>query len=152
MNVAEFLSRQRVPFELLPHRTTHTAQRLAQALDVPGDNVAKSVVLKADGRFVLAVLQATHTVDLAMAGQALGAKTVTLAKEDDVIDLFGDCEPGAIPPFGSSYGLETIVDEALTHDEYIVFETNCHDEAVSMHYRDYERLEHPQVASFSHHV
>ena len=152
MNVTEFLTRQRVPFDVLPHRTTFAAQRMAQALDVPGDNVAKTVVVRADERYVLAVLQATHEIDVSKASLALGVRSLTLADEDEVFDLFSDCEPGAVPPFGSGYGLETLVDESLTDDEYTVFESNSHDESVSMRYDDYEELERPQIASFSRHV
>ena len=152
MNIPDFLRQRRVPFDVLPHRMTFTAQTLAQAVAVPGDNVAKTVILKADGNFVLVVLQATHDVDFQRARVALAARAVELATEEDVCELFSDCEPGVAPPFGSLYGIETLVDEPITADEYIVFDGNCHDEAISMHYRDYEEIEHPQVAAFSHHV
>lgn len=37
-----------------------------------------------------------------------------LVAEDEFSRLFADCEPGAIPPLGSAYGIETCMDEALT--------------------------------------
>lgn len=152
MIVKEFLQQQKVPFNELKHPTTYDAQRLAHSLDVPGDNVAKTVVLKADGRYVVAVLQATHSVEFDKAAAALGAERAELASEEEFKDLFPDCELGAVPPFGSRFDLITLVDESLTEDEYIVFEGNKHDEAISMRYQDYAKLEQPRVASFTRHI
>jgi Ala-tRNA(Pro) deacylase len=152
MHVATFLHEQHVPFDTLRHRTTFTAQQMAQTLDVPGDNVAKAVVLKIPGEYLLAVLQATHVVELSKIRDLLGVESVELASEDEMCELFNDCETGAVPPFGSKYGLRTLVDESLTHDEHIVFDGNTHDEAIYMRYQDYARLEVPRVASFTRHV
>jgi Ala-tRNA(Pro) deacylase len=152
MKEQQFLKEQGVWFEAIPHRPTFTAQQTAQAIGVKGDEVAKSVLLRADGTYALAVLQATHHIDLMQAGKVLGAKSVELASEEQLKNLFPDCEVGALPPFGSQYGLKTIVDESLTHDENIVIEGNTHDEAIRMKYADFERLEHPRVAAFSYHA
>lgn len=149
MNVQKFLSEGGRAFEVLKHPTTFTAQQVAQAVHVPGDEVAKTVVLKADGRYVMVVLPSTHQVDLAKARDVLQAGAVALADEGEFVRLFPDCEPGALPPFGSQYGQTTLVDESLTRDEQIVFEGNTHHEAIRMRYRDYEELERPQVADFS---
>ena len=152
MHVQEFLREQGVPFNTLEHPTTFSAQRMAHSLDVPGDNVAKTVVLKVDGEHVLVVLQATHQIDLQMVRESLGAGQVELAPEKELAKLFSDCELGAIPPFGSRYGLKTLVDTALTDDEYIVFEGNRHDESLSMRYFDFSNIEQPRVAAVSRHV
>ncbi|SIO56766.1 Ala-tRNA(Pro) deacylase [Singulisphaera sp. GP187] len=149
MNIQQFLSRGGRAFEVLEHSTTYTAQQVAQAVHVPGDEVAKTVVLEADGRYVMAVLPSTHHVDLEKARGVLQAATVALADEGAFARLFPDCERGALPPFGSQYGLATLVDESLTRDERIVFEGNTHHEAIRMSYRDYEELERPQVADLS---
>lgn len=150
MNVTQYLSDQGVQYQTLPHRPTFDAQRMAQAVHVKGDNVAKTVVLRADGRDVLAVLQATHHVDLDSVRDLLGAASVDLATERELSDKFPDCELGALPPFGSQYGMRTLVDSSLAGDEEIVFEGNTHEEAVRLRFDDYVRLEHPMVASFTH--
>jgi Ala-tRNA(Pro) deacylase len=124
---------------------------MAHVLHLPGEFVAKTVVLHADDQFVLAVLPATHYVDLPMTRAALGSNSVKLALEQELGNRFPDCELGAIPPFGSEYGMETLVDEALTHDETIAFEGNSHEEAFCMQYTDFEQIEQPHVAEFSRH-
>jgi Ala-tRNA(Pro) deacylase len=149
MNVREFLQTESVPFEVLPHHNTYTAQHLAQTLDVPGDNVAKTVLLRVDNEFVLAVLPATHQVSLSMAADCLHAKSVELASEDELTVVFPDCELGVAPPFGKQYGVQTIVDRSLTEDEHIVFEGNSHSEAIYLRYQDYAKIEQPRVESFT---
>jgi Ala-tRNA(Pro) deacylase len=148
MNVREFLHQQHVPFEVLPHRSTHSAQGLARSLDIPGDNVAKSVLLNVDGEFILAVIPASHQISIPAVKSQMSAKHVELATEDELAEVFRDCERGAAPPFGRSYGIRTLVDRSLTEDEHIVFEANSHDEAVYLRYQDYANIERPIVHSF----
>lgn len=151
MKVQQFLNSRGIAFEMLPHEPTFSAQRMAQAVHVSGENVAKPVLLKADGQFVLAVVPATHQIHLEMAREALAAHHLELASEDELANMFPDCELGALPPFGTQYGVETLVDASLAEDDEIVFEGNAHRNAFRMKYRDYEDLEHPQVAVFAYH-
>jgi len=151
MNVQEYLSQRHVPFNSLRHSATFSAEQMAHLLHIPGNLVAKTVVLLADDQYVLAVLPATHYVDLPLAKAALGAHSVKLAIEQELGDRFPDCELGAIPPFGSEYGMETLLEETLTHDESIAFEGNSHEEAICMRYADFEQIEQPRVAEFSRH-
>jgi len=149
MNVQRFLNERGVSFQVLEHAPTYSALRTADDLHVPGDEVAKPVILKADGRYVMALVPAPCRIDMKKAREALHSADCELADESDFERLFPDCERGAMPPFGSQYGLTTMVDEALTHDERVVFEGNSHREAICMPYRDFDRLEHPQVADLS---
>jgi Ala-tRNA(Pro) deacylase len=152
MNVKTFLNSRSVWYDALEHDPTYSAQRMAQALHVPGDEVAKTVLLRADGQYVVAVVPATCNVDLKRAKQALGAKRVELATETEFGEAFPDCEIGAVPPFGSQYGFKTLVDAELARDEQIVFESNSHHEAIRMNYADFVKVEQPQVAAFSVHA
>ena len=151
MIVRQFLTERRIPFTILGHNPTYTAQHLAQAVHVSGDEVAKTVLLKADREFVLAVLQATHRIDMAELASVLGAEEVELATEEEFASIFPDFEPGAVPPLGSQYGMKTLVDRPLIDDESIVFEGNTHSEAIRMSYEDFEDLESPIVGSFTFH-
>ena len=151
MNVKDYLGEQGVPFEVLEHRPTYDASRLAQAVHVSGYEVAKTVLLRADGDYahVVAVLPATHRVDLGKVSKALGGSRVELATEAELAKHCPDCEIGALPPFGWKYGMETLVDESLTADEHIVFESNFHCEAIRMTYEDFHRLAQPLVVAFA---
>src|SRR5690606_21904109 len=126
------------------------AQSLAHAVHVSGNEVAKTVLLRCGRDYALAVLPATHTVDLQAVQQLLGRGPVALATEAECGSRFPDCELGALPPFGSEYGMRTLMDRALLSDEEIVFEGNTHREAIRMRTEDYRRLEQPLVGDFSH--
>jgi Ala-tRNA(Pro) deacylase len=152
MRLDELLTSRHIHFDRMPHRPAYTANRMAQALHVRGKDVAKTVLLRTGHGHVLAVLPATHQVDLEQVQRDLGEDRVELAPEEEMDRLFPDCERGAIPPFGSLYQVPTLVDESLTQDEQIVFEAHTHEEAIRMAYRDYEALEHPRKGRFAHHV
>jgi len=151
MNVREFLSENDVTFEVIQHRPTYDAQRMAQATHTPGRDVAKTVLLRggADAPYVVAVVPSTRNIDLDRAGHALRIERAELATEPEIKEHCPDCEIGVLPPFGSRYGMKTLVDEALTHEDQIVFESNTHEESIRMSYADFDRLEQPQVASFT---
>src|SRR4051812_9236993 len=129
MRLDEFLTSQHVPYTRLPHRVAYSANRIAQALHVPGKEMAKTVLIRTDHGHVLAVLPATHRVDLERVRQELGEDHIGLANEAEMEQIFPDCERGAMPPFGSLYHLRTLVDDSLAADDEIVFEGEQHDEA-----------------------
>ena len=151
MNIQQFLEQNNVDFEVLKHRETYEAQRMAQAVHVSGHHVAKTVLLRVGepGDLIVAVLPASHKVDFSKAQSGLGVDKIELATEKEISAQCPDCEVGALPPFGSHYGMKTVVDTALTHDDSIVFDSNSHSESIRMKYEDFARLENPQVASFS---
>ena len=148
MKLDDFLTSRHIQFLKLHHTPAYTANRIAQALHVPGREIAKSVLLRTRNGFVLAVIPATHRVDLDEVGECLG-EPVEMANEDEMDHIFPDCERGAMPPFGSLYHLETLVDDSLTEDEEIVFEAQTHEDAIRMSYRDFESVEHPRHGHFA---
>jgi Ala-tRNA(Pro) deacylase len=150
MRLDDLLVSRHIAYQRLPHRRTYTANRMAQALHVKGRQVAKTVLVRTGGGHALAVLPATHHIDLEQLGEDLGGERVELASEDEMGTLFPDCECGAVPPFGSLYQVPTIMDDSLADDECIVFECADHEQAIRMSMRDYEAIEHPRRGHFAH--
>jgi Ala-tRNA(Pro) deacylase len=148
MRVLQFLSQQHIHFEPLVHPPAFTAQRRAKYLHVPGKQVAKTVLLVGPAGYLVAVLPAPHVIDWEALAKALGGP-VRLADDREIGDVFPDCEWGVVPPFGTLYGLPTIVDDAVLPESYIVFEANTHAEAIRMSCRDFERLEQPHRLRFA---
>jgi Ala-tRNA(Pro) deacylase len=145
----ECLDGNKVKYDVLTHPQVYTAQGVAAATHVPGNELAKSVILKVDDRFVLAVLPAPRKVDTEQLQTQLGARNVRMAHESEFASLFPGCETGAMPPFGNLYGVDVYVDRSLTRDEEIVFNAGTHVEAIRMKYKDFERLVGPTVADFA---
>lgn len=138
-----------VPYSVVPHSKTYTAQAAAAVLHVPGKEIAKTVVLHAGKELMLAVLPASYHVNLRKLSVLMG-RDVMLAGEADFISHFPDCEAGAMPPFGRLYGMKVYVDASLAEDDEIVFDAGSHREAVRMRYADFQRLTQPVVADFAH--
>jgi Ala-tRNA(Pro) deacylase len=151
MRIADFLTEHEVSFESLLHPPAFTAQKRAKYLRVPGGRVAKSVLLAGPRGLFLAVLPATHHVDPGRLAAAVGGP-VRLATEREVAEVFRDCEWGVVPPFGSLYGVPTVLDEELSPDTVIVFEGHSHAQAVRLLCREFERLERPRRLRFARRV
>ncbi len=143
------LQERRVWYKSLVHTEAYTAQEVAASMHVKGRELAKSVMVKADGEIIMTVLPASSKVDFGRLRDVLHKKDLRLAKEEEFSDLFPDCETGAEPPFGNLYQVDTLVDSSLTGDEYIYFNAGTHYEAVEMKYRDFEELVRPKVAEFT---
>jgi Ala-tRNA(Pro) deacylase len=149
MGIREYLSSQHVPFDVILHNPAPCATRFAQSVHVPGDRVAKAVLLGAGEGYVLAVLPATHRIDFDRISAAIGIPSLRIAREQETEQVFHDCELGAVPPFGRLYGLTTVIDASLSSGAEIVFEGNMRYEGIKMRYRDYETVEAPVRARFS---
>jgi Ala-tRNA(Pro) deacylase len=148
MRVCQFLLEHHVPFERIIHPPAFTAQKRAKFLHVRGREVAKTVLLAGPEDFILAVVPATHHVDTDALSRALGGP-VRLASDAEVADVFRDCEWGVVAPFGSLYGLPTVIDESIDPETMLVFEGAIHAEAIRMRCADFEKLEHPVRLKFA---
>ena len=144
----EYLDHEHVHYDVLPHPEAFRAVVIAQTLHTPAEEMAKVVVTKADNRFAMTVLPASWNVDLHRLRDVFLTHHVRLATEDEIKDLFPDCELGAMPPFGNLYGLPVYVDQSLTEDEEITFQAGTHSEAIRMRYWDFAALVFPVVTEF----
>jgi Ala-tRNA(Pro) deacylase len=148
MRVLQFLAEQQIAFEPLIHPPAFTAQKRAKYLGISGKEIAKSVLLAGPEGFLLVILPATHQIDTQALAKNLGGP-VRLATEEEIAQVFNDCEWGVVEPFGALYGLPTILDESLSPESWIVFEAHTHAEAIRMRCADFERLEKPKRLRFA---
>jgi Ala-tRNA(Pro) deacylase len=151
MKLQDYLHDRQIPFDVLHHEDTFDSQHLAEAVHVSGRQVAKTVLLRMDHgyQYAVAILPATHLIDLEAVGRLLGGARMELATEYEIAQRCPDCETGVLPPFGSMYGLETVLDESLRNATQMVFEANTHQEAIRMAGADFIRLENPLVGDFA---
>jgi len=145
----EFLDGQGVKYVTIQHSAAFTAQEIAASAHVPGRDLAKTVIVKLDGKMAMVVLPASRHVDMRTLKDVATADTAELAGEEEFQDLFPDCELGAMPPFGNLYEMAVYSDESLAEDGEIVFNAGTHKELVKLAYNDYERLVKPKVGRFS---
>ncbi len=152
MRVTEFLDDSSVNYEVVKHESVFTAQQMAALEHEPGKYVAKPVIVKADGEYMMCVLAACYKIDLGALKNQLGAKKVELADENEIGEIFNDCDLGAEPPFGNLYDLPVIMDKALEGDDHILFQAGTHEQAIRMDMDDYRKLVKPKVLNFTYHM
>ena len=143
--LVEFLKANGVPHQVIPHPLAFTATSVAGAAHIPGREIAKTVVVNLDGHHALAVLPADRKVDLERLRLATGARSAALVGEREFAGEFPECEPGAMPPFGSLYGLPVYVEPHLAQDAQIAFNAGNHTELIRMAYQDFERIAHHTI-------
>jgi Ala-tRNA(Pro) deacylase len=144
-----FLDENGIKYLSIRHSPAFTAQEIAASAHIPGKELAKAVVVRLDDELALAVLPASYRVDFELLRAVSGAKHVDLAGEEEFRDRFAGCELGAMPPFGSLFGMQTYVADVLAEDEEIAFNAGSHTELVQMAYADFERLAKPKVMHFA---
>lgn len=145
----EFLDSNNIKYISSFHSNAYTAQEVAASAHIPGRKIAKTVMVKIDGKMAMAVLSASDKVDFDLIQKAAGASNVELACETEFADLFPGCNIGAIPPFGNLYDMQVIVDKKLTEQTEIVFNAGSYTELITLHYEDFKNLVKPCVADIS---
>jgi Uncharacterized conserved protein len=145
----DFLESRNIKYVTITHSRAYTASEIAQSAHIPGKELAKTVMVKLDGKMAMAVLPASYKVDFELLKQASGASVVELATEQAFKDMFPECEVGAMPPFGNLYGIDVYVAKSLAEDEEIAFNAGSHTELIRLAYKDFERLVQPKVAELS---
>jgi len=140
-----YLRKHQVPYQLQHHAQAFSAQKIAEREHIPGKTVAKPVIVMVDSKLIELVLPASYEVDFNKLQSTLGARELRLAHESEFVNVFPDCEVGAMPPFGNHYGVAVYVEKRLTEDETIVFPVGTYTDTMSLKYTDFERLVHPTV-------
>jgi Ala-tRNA(Pro) deacylase len=144
-----FLDENRVRYVTIIHSRAYTSQEIAATAHVKGKDLAKTVMVKLDGKMAMAVLPASHRVDFATLKAITGARELSLASEEEFKGLFPDCEAGAMPPFGNLWGMNVFVASKLTEDREIAFNAGSHTELMRLSFEDFDRLVRPKVVEFA---
>jgi Ala-tRNA(Pro) deacylase len=142
MSIAPTLQRyldQTVDYDVLSHEPTMCSTRTAQACGVSGDRIAKGIVLRHNGGYLLAVLPASHHIRLDDLREQIG-DDVDMASETDIAQLFRDCARGAVPPVGECYGLDVVVDDSIERQPDVYLEAGDHATLVHMGQAQFAKL------------
>jgi Ala-tRNA(Pro) deacylase len=150
--VKKFLDDEKIKYVVAEHPLALLATEVVGTQDIHGKKMIKSVIVKADGAYVMCVLPAIHLVDFAKLKKILGTKNVEFADEGEIAILFPDYDVGAEPPFGQLYGLRVVVDGALDDEEEIIFNAGTHSDVIKMKFSDFKRIVTPTLAAIGSHI
>lgn len=150
--IKELLEKEKMTYQVLEHELAFTALEVAEAQHLPGHQMIKSVIIGADGKWVMCVLPSTHKIDFDKLKKALKVKEASLANEAKVAALFPGFEIGAMPPFGQLAGIDVYLDASLKENETVAFNAGTHTDVLKIKLKDYLRLVNPTIADFSKHL
>lgn len=137
--LVKYLADHSIAYDRLVHRHTASSLDSARVTNIPGNEVAKSVILEDEQGYVMAVVPATRHVKIGELNRLLG-RHMGLATEPELARLFSDCELGAIPPVGQAYGMQTVVDDSLDQCNDIYFEAGNHEELIHIKGNTFRKL------------
>jgi Ala-tRNA(Pro) deacylase len=142
---------QNVTYEAISHAPTLSSMRTAEACHISGNGLAKGIVLRRNGGYMLAVLPASHHIRLSELRRQIG-NDIDLADEMEIDQLFRDCAHGAVPPVGECYGLDVIVDDSIQEQPEVYLESGDHETLLHMSQAQFTRVTaHAQHGRFSVH-
>jgi Ala-tRNA(Pro) deacylase len=145
----EFLDQNHVKYVSITHSKAYTAQEVAASAHIPGQSMAKTIIVDLDGDMAMAVLPASRKIVLADLREITGSERAHFVSEAKFKDRFPDCEIGAMPPFGNLYGMEVFAADALAANIEIAFNAGSHEEVIKLAYKDFARLVKPNVMNFT---
>lgn len=134
-----FLRWAQVDYDVVHHAPSETSMETAEKAHVPSGHLAKAVVLEDGHDLLLAVIPASHQVDIPELSDLLNLP-VQLAGEDEFARLFADCRIGAVPPLGHAYGMRTVVDEELMECSDVYFEAGDHESLIHVGRAAFQQL------------
>ena len=147
--IEQTLREHHIPFEVVKHSPTYTAQELAQQEHISGHKVAKLVVVIADGHPHGLILPASRKVILHRVREALGATYVRLASEGELRSFCSDCDVGSTPPLPHWSNIKLLMDESMRVQGDILFQAGTHIDGIKVKFEDWFNWIKPEVASFT---
>ena len=139
LTLERYLDTKHVKYDVIAHEPTNSSMQTAEACHIPGDRLAKAVLLRDEVGYALAVLPASHHIRLSELRRQFG-DDVDLATEREIADLFQDCVRGAIPVLGECYGLDVVVDDSIEEQPEVYFEGGDHATLVHMSHAQFAGL------------
>jgi Ala-tRNA(Pro) deacylase len=138
--VKNYLTQKSIYYDLVTHPHTGSSHESALASHVREDHIAKGVIVKDDQGYAMVLVPAINYIDMKHLRRELD-RELKLAEEDEFAQLLPDCEPGAVPPVGQAYHIETFLDESLTSLANIYFEAGDHENLVHISGDDFKSLQ-----------
>jgi len=147
----KYLNEEGAIYEHHVHPKSYTAMQTAASIHIPATEMAKTVVVSADGRLLLAVLPADRKLDLQHLKFITRAENIEVATEAQFANAFPSCELGAMPPFGILFGLPTYCDTLLEEHGTIEFNAGTHDDSIRMPFKEFKHLSRPIMSDLVAH-
>jgi len=154
VKVINYLKKNKIKYEIIEHRKVFTALDSAQTQKIKPLQVVKTLVMKLDKDYCLALLPASKNLDKAKFKKAVGnaqarsVHKIDFAKEPWMKkNLPG--KVGATPAFGRMLELPVYMDGVLFKLKELILNTGDYTQSFKIKIKDFIKLEEPIKANFS---
>ena len=140
-----FFDTNNISYKLLTHAPAKTSEEVAKLRGTPLETGAKSMIIKIDDGFIEIVIPANKKFLSKPAKKYFNTNCLRFAYKNE-LDNLTHCLQGAVPPFGSLFGLKTYVDKSLFDNEnydYISFNGGLRGKSFQIKKEDYKKIENP---------
>ncbi|PCI61768.1 MAG: aminoacyl-tRNA deacylase [Kordiimonadales bacterium] len=127
--IRDYLKESGIKYDLVPHKTAYSANRIAEVAHISGASIAKGVLLNTERGYMMAVVPASCKVDLADLSHQMKSR-LGLASEHEIDMIFDDCDPGVAPACASAYAMRVVVDTRLDALEDLYMESGDHENLI----------------------
>lgn len=156
--ILNYLEKNKYKYEIVEHKTTYTAWDKAQTEKVKPQEIAKTLVIKADNEYVLALVPSNRNLDkgkllkIINAGKKKAgektAKKIDFAKEAWMKKNIPG-KVGAVPPFKGLVKLEIYLDNLLAKNKKIQVGSGEYTCSVQISVKEFLEKEEVIKGSFS---
>ncbi len=148
--VAEFLKSHDIDYDVVSHPYSEGSLQTALAAKVPIEKMVKAVILEDhEGKHIMAILPAGSVLRLRRLKRAL-SREFTFLPENKLMEMFADCERGAIPPLGDAYHIDMIYEDTLNEQDEYYIEAGDHRRLIQLGHDQFSALlQHAKHAHIS---
>ena len=140
-----FLDGHKIHYETTRLNPQWNTQRIAQTMHVPEKGIAKTVLVKIDGKLAMLVEPTTVQTNLERWKEHIGCNEITLATDGEIREMFKESDKTAIPAFGNLFNLDVYLDETLGVGKEIALNTGTRSELIKLNYRDFVKWVKPKL-------
>lgn len=138
--VVDYLHQQKIQFDIVNHAHSHSSMGTAIATRINPKRIVKAVILEDhQSRHLMAILPADKIISLHKLDDFLDS-SFRLVKEQVLMEMFSDCQQGAIPAFSQAYHLNAIYEEALSKQGDVYLEGGDHQTLIHLHATQFVKL------------
>lgn len=152
--VIKYLEKAGIDHDILEHKTVYTAIDAAATMKKKLNEIAKSLLVKADRDYYLVLLPADNDIDFEKLKKAIGKKH---QKEIKTIKIPGEkmvegalrVKAGGVTAFGKMHKLAMVADKKFAKLKKAVFASGSNNHSIEMAIKDFFTLEEPLVDNIS---
>ncbi len=151
--LVKYLEEAEIKHEILEHRTVYTALDVAATMRRKLNEIAKSLLVKADQDYYLVLLPADHNLDFEKLkktiGKARGKKVKALKiPGEKIVENALKAKVLAITAFGKLHKLAVVMERKMEKGKKAIFSAGSANHSIEMAVKDFIRLETPILGSF----